>query len=56
MVLPSHILWLLNLPLTTPSGPIIRLSLAGDDVVVLNDAKDAEELVSRYAIMHRLAY
>lgn len=26
---------------------MIRLSLAGDDVVVLNDAKDAEELVSK---------
>lgn len=28
------------------SGSIVRLSLAGDEIVVLNDVKDAEELVS----------
>ena len=28
------------------SGPIFRLSLAGDEIVVLNNGKDAEELVS----------
>lgn len=27
-------------------GPMIHLSLAGDEVLVLNDAKDANELVS----------
>lgn len=26
-------------------GPIVKLSLAGDDVIVLNRAADAEELV-----------
>jgi hypothetical protein len=34
---------LLNIYIT---GPIVRLSLAGDEMVVLNDPKDAEELVS----------
>ena len=27
-------------------GPMIHLSLGGDEVLVLNDAKDANELVS----------
>ncbi|KAF8509858.1 cytochrome P450 [Hysterangium stoloniferum] len=28
-------------------GPIVKLSLAGDDIVILNDPKDAEELLAR---------
>jgi hypothetical protein len=27
-------------------GPIVKVSLAGDDIVVLSDPSDAEELVS----------
>lgn len=35
---------------TFPSllGPIVRLSLAGDEIVVLNKAEDAEQLVRFY--------
>ena len=29
-------------------GPIIKLSLGGDNIVVLNNASDAEELVSLF--------
>ena len=32
--------------LTESVGPIVRLSLAGDDMVILNDSEDAEELVN----------
>jgi hypothetical protein len=34
------------------SGPIVNLNLAGDNIVVLNDPKDAEELVK--SISHNI--
>ena len=33
-------------------GPVVRLSLAGDEILLLNKAEDAEELVS-FPSMHR---
>jgi hypothetical protein len=32
-------------------GPIVRVTLAGDDIVVLSDPADAEELVSSPSII-----
>jgi hypothetical protein len=31
-------------------GPIVRVTLAGDDIVVLSDPADAEELVRSHSI------
>lgn len=33
-------------------GPLVRLTLAGDDVLVLGSPRDAEELVSKPSSMH----
>jgi hypothetical protein len=30
------------------TGPIVEISLAGDDIIVLSDPSDAEELASVY--------
>lgn len=43
---PATKIWMWFEELGKQYGPIIRLSLAGDELVVLNDPEDAEELVS----------
>lgn len=50
---PSTKIWMWFEDLGKKYGPIIRLSLAGDELVVLNNPEDAEELVSH--TVHRLA-
>ncbi|KZT40308.1 cytochrome P450 [Sistotremastrum suecicum HHB10207 ss-3] len=44
---PQTKAWLYFEKLGKEFGPIVKLSLAGDDIVVLNDPKDAEELLNK---------
>ncbi|KAG6873388.1 hypothetical protein C0995_016198 [Termitomyces sp. Mi166 len=44
---PKVKVWRYFEKLSSQHGPIIRLSLAGDEILVLNDPSDAEELLSR---------
>jgi len=44
--LPQRRPWVYFEQLSKTYGPMVRLSLAGDEILVLNDARDAEELVS----------
>lgn len=45
---PTERTWRYFDDLSKKLGPIFRLSLAGDEIVVLTEPEDVEELVSRY--------
>lgn len=50
---PATKIWMWFEELGKTYGPIIRLSLAGDELVILNNPEDAEELVCSPITRHR---